>query len=129
MQLFTLCFPSCSHGASQHGCKEARDCCHSCVANFRCFTPTPPRPPSPPSCVKKKCTGDYLPYMVEYVPAPQGWATEKGDVQKDPAGHSMQAMYPTALKKPSSHRTSPRVGSEQLYPALQAMHLSRKESV
>lgn len=50
--------------------------------------------------------------MVEYVPALQAWAAEKGEVQKDPAGHSVQAIAPSALKKPPSHKTSPTVGSE-----------------
>lgn len=67
--------------------------------------------------------------MVEYVPAPQAWAAEKGEVQKDPAGHAVQAVYPASLKEPSSHKTSPKVGSEQLYPALQVMQAWRKESV
>lgn len=50
-------------------------------------------------------------------------------MQKNPAGHKIQATLPFVLKEPPSHKTSPAVGSEHSYPAVQAMHLSCTESV
>lgn len=56
------------------------------------------------------------------MPAPHASAAENGDMQNDPAGHSVHETLPVELLyEPSSHTTCPRAGSEHACPTLQAM--------